>query len=200
MFIGMLLTLGLNQISGFLPLISGTANRFVVLGCDEVGLISELDTNKYFGGCLTVCSGKEDISDGPCSGLGCCETLIPEGMQTYWSSVLSLHNHTTVWSFNKCGYSFLAEEDRFTFRGVRDLIDESFRNTTVNNVPLVLEWGIVNGTCEHAFGKEDLAKYVCQGNTSCSNLDTGVGGYLCTCLPGYEGNPYLVPGCTGKYF
>ncbi|KAI3906154.1 hypothetical protein MKW92_029526, partial [Papaver armeniacum] len=60
------------------------------------------------------------------------------------------------------------------------------------SIPLVLDWVIGNKTCEEA--KDTL---LCQNNSVCVET-TDVLGYRCTCLEGYEGNPYLTPGCQGE--
>ncbi|XP_019187487.1 PREDICTED: wall-associated receptor kinase 2-like [Ipomoea nil] len=53
--------------------------------------------------------------------------------------------------------------------------------------------GIGNLSCKEAQNKSG---YACQANSHCIDSDTGKGGYMCRCDDGYEGNPYLSPGCT----
>ncbi|GAB2229115.1 hypothetical protein Droror1_Dr00023251, partial [Drosera rotundifolia] len=62
-------------------------------------------------------------------------------------------------------------------------------------VPLVLEWTIASTNCSQA--RNDTSNYACQANSECTDIQQGPG-YRCSCLPGYEGNPYLTPGCTEK--
>nr|DAD39472.1 TPA_asm: hypothetical protein HUJ06_013795 [Nelumbo nucifera] len=57
--------------------------------------------------------------------------------------------------------------------------------------PIILDWAIRNKTCKGAGGMEDN---VCGNNTYCTNSTNGPG-YLCHCLEGYQGNPYLPDGC-----
>ena len=74
-------------------------------------------------------------------------------------------------------------------------------NRTANEVPMVIDWSIgelnfssnTRPTCSGA--SKNSTTYACQMNTDCIDLD---GGYRCKCLSGYEGNPYLEPGCTGQ--
>ncbi|KAI3493194.1 hypothetical protein L1887_42155 [Cichorium endivia] len=55
-------------------------------------------------------------------------------------------------------------------------------------VPIIVDWVVG--------GKESCSQATsCKGNTSCNEVDTG--GHRCSCDKGYEGNPYLDPGCQG---
>lgn len=104
-------------------------------------------------------------------------------------------NHTGVWSFNPCGYSFLGEGSRFEFKGLQDLSDLNFNNKILDTVPIVLDWAIGTLSCVEAEKSND---YACLNNSRCVDSSTGLGGYRCACNAGYEGNPYIGPGCQGK--
>ncbi|KAM7478162.1 hypothetical protein LguiA_026375 [Lonicera macranthoides] len=98
-----------------------------------------------------------------------------------------------VVSFNLCGYAFIGDEERFRFGGALDLSDPTFINRTEESVPWVLDWVIANKSCDDAKKSNDFA---CLQNSHCVNSDTGFAGYHCSCNAGFEGNPYLPPGCT----
>lgn len=163
------------------------------MGCDDASIIARINEVNITTACVSFCSAKEEILDGHCTGIGCCQTSMLKGLQGFFASVASLTNHTSVWSFNPCGYAFLAEKDRFTFHS-SDLNDETFENRTIENVPILLDFVIGNKTCSEAQKSNDLA---CHKNNSCVDSDTNLGGYHCSCFEGYEGNPYLEPGCQG---
>ncbi|KAK6152532.1 hypothetical protein DH2020_015167 [Rehmannia glutinosa] len=139
-----------------------------------------------------LCSSSEDLIEGECSGIGCCQTNIPKGLKSFRVNLGTLYSHTKIWSFDTCGYSFLGDPERFEFSGL-DLNDTGFQNRTRQNVPVVLEWAIGGENCSDA---EKFNDFACHGNSFCVDADNGVGGYRCRCLEGYEGNPYLSPGCT----
>ncbi|KAL0451001.1 UNVERIFIED_CONTAM: Wall-associated receptor kinase [Sesamum latifolium] len=167
------------------------ANKFTIVGCDDLALISGRDGSNFTSGCVSLCSAREDLLDGYCTGIGCCQTSIPKGLQSFAGLLGSLGYHTDVWSFNPCGYTFLAEEESFTFHP-SDLQDDTFRNRTIENVPIVLDWVIGNISCSEAQKANGLA---CRENSICTDSDTRLGGYRCSCFEGYKGNPYLEPGC-----
>ncbi|KAH6824754.1 hypothetical protein C2S53_010829 [Perilla frutescens var. hirtella] len=167
-------------------------NRFTVVGCDDLALVAGTSGRNFTTGCLSVCSQKSDLIEGSCTGIGCCQTFIPKGLKTFGSALGSMYNHTEVYSFNPCSYAFLGDPDRFEFSS-SDIQDENFQNRTIQNVPIVIDWAIGNGTCDQATKSGD---YACRDNSVCVDSDTGLGGYRCNCSEGYEGNPYLSPGCT----
>ncbi|XP_039170646.1 wall-associated receptor kinase 2 [Eucalyptus grandis] len=123
---------------------SNTKNKFTAIGCDTVAVIAGSNGNGFSSGCLSVCTGIDDVTDGACDGIGCCQTTIPEMLLNYNASVVSLKNHTNVWSFNPCSYAFLVEDKSFNFSR-EDL--SGMKNTVV---PSVLDWAVWNETCGEA--------------------------------------------------
>nr|GMD43336.1 wall-associated receptor kinase 2-like [Ipomoea batatas] len=53
-----------------------------------------------------------------------------------------------------------------------------------------------NLSCNEA---QKRSGYACQANSYCVDSNIGKGGYMCRCDDGYEGCPYLSPGCTGGF-
>ncbi|KAL8197642.1 hypothetical protein R6Q57_024347 [Mikania cordata] len=173
-------------------------NQFFLIGCDDVALIANPQRVDYTIGCIALCSNREDVLNGSCSGVGCCQTSIPKGFKWYYPGIGTMvANHTTIWSFNPCSYSFLGEQDRFTFHGLSDFLDSGFTNRTRASVPMLVDWVVGNLSCSEARTAGVLA---CQPNSRCVDSDTGVAGYRCVCNDGYEGQPYLEPGCQGMGF
>ncbi|KAJ0087104.1 hypothetical protein Patl1_08239 [Pistacia atlantica] len=168
--------------------ISDTDNKFTAVGCDTEAFVNGSQGEKDFKvGCLSVCDSIDYVSNGSCSGVGCCQTSIPKGLDYVELTVSSYDNHTRVWDFNPCSYAFIVEANQFNFSStyLQDL-----RN--VNSLPVVLDWAIGNETCEQV--KNNMTPYACQGNSTCIDAENG-SGYHCKCLEGYEGNPYLPNGC-----
>ncbi|KAF3951677.1 hypothetical protein CMV_022699 [Castanea mollissima] len=164
-------------------------NKFVAVGCDTFAFLNGILKDEPFTtGCLSKCNDTRNIVNGNCSGIGCCQIDIPEGLTDIDFAAYSFNNHSDVWSFNPCSFAFIIQKDKFSF-------SSAYLTSLQNNetFPMVLDWAIGNETCEVA-RKE--GNYTCGGNSTCSDLKNGSGpGYRCKCKKGYVGNPYLKDGC-----
>ncbi|KAK8671391.1 hypothetical protein V6N13_037987 [Hibiscus sabdariffa] len=167
--------------------ISHTRNKFTAIGCDTIAYItsSRIGLN-YSTGCLTFCGSVNDVINGSCSGIGCCQTAIPRGMRGYEFNFDSRGNHSSVLSFNPCSYGFVVEDGAYNF-SFSDLSDTNFNK---REFPLIFDWSIGTQNCTEA--QRDTQNYACKGNSACIDPDNNAG-YLCKCVDGFQGNPYL--GC-----
>ncbi|KAL3737286.1 hypothetical protein ACJRO7_026111 [Eucalyptus globulus] len=183
---------GYDQSSSFYPWltlakfpISSAKNKFTAVGCDTLPYFHDRREN-FSLGCMSLCGNITNVSNGSCSGVGCCETNIPTDSLNYQISFMSFYKHAYVLDFNPCSYAFVAEIGSYNF-SIGDFKQLRSRKST-----LVLDWAIGKQTCEDA--EKDPASYMCKQNTKCANAENG-SGYKCTCLEGYQGNPYLENGC-----
>lgn len=183
-----------NSASAFLNLayhtVSSTKNKFIVIGCDTFSFIRGVfEGQTYRTACVALCDDITTVRDGRCSGNGCCQLEIPNGLTNIEYEVSSFNNHVNVSSFNPCGYAFLIEEDRFNFSS------KYIRNFPQQRIPLVVDWAIANSTCSAA---ENKTNCICGPNSRKVDFLPDGSKYRCQCLEGFEGNPYLSQGCQGK--
>ncbi|MCL7038008.1 hypothetical protein MKW94_008489, partial [Papaver nudicaule] len=163
---------------------SSTKNRFIGMGCNTwaafLGLESQ-DDNVSGTGCVAVCEREEDdVTDGSCSGVGCCQTSIPDGLQALvWkvgrifpknlSSNYTDYNHNS----NSCSYGLLIETSSFQYSSI---YLKDFKKVSAPVVKL----------------KRTGLSYACGPNTDCIEpAGNKTRGYRCNCRSGYRGNPYL---------
>ncbi|KAI3852210.1 hypothetical protein MKX03_012282 [Papaver bracteatum] len=174
---------------------SSTKNRLFAIGCDitTVSYIADaVDHNNITTFCRSTCDAREKVEEGSCTGSGCCQLTLPKGTNWLHTNVYTSNkNHTEVWSFNPCSYGLLAEQDAYTFHASDLVLSATDFIGKGKGLPLVLDWAIGNRTCEEA---RDSHTFACQENSNCVNSDN-TRGYRCSCYDGYEGNPYLSPGC-----
>ncbi|GFQ01647.1 wall-associated receptor kinase 2 [Phtheirospermum japonicum] len=170
--------------------ISSTLNKFTAVGCDTYALIegSSKGWKQMSTGCVSWCHDIGSVTNGTCSGIGCCQTSIPNGVRDFLVDIRSFRNHTRVRSFNRCGYAFVVEDGAYEFVS-SDL--EDLRNR--KSVPVVLDWSVGNVSCWVA--RNNVSGFACLANHSECVDSSNVVGYRCKCLAGFEGNPYLVDGC-----
>ncbi|KAL1834241.1 hypothetical protein ACET3Z_003892 [Daucus carota] len=175
-----------------------TANVLTVVGCDDyANLYNDRTnfndkTNKPNKVCSATCPPDKEIREEECSGTGCCQA--PITCHTNFSiDLLTYKRHRNVSYFNQCGYAFVGEKSRFRFRGMSHLNDSNFMQK-IADIPIVLDWFIVNQTCGEA--QRDQSSYACKFNNSYCIDATPSRGYRCSCKQGFAGNPYLSPGCS----
>ncbi|XP_040997097.1 putative wall-associated receptor kinase-like 16 isoform X2 [Juglans microcarpa x Juglans regia] len=172
--------------------ISYSKNVLTAIGCDTQGLISSTSSSNknYATGCVLVCDSIDDMVNNSCSGIGCCQTPIPDGIKDFNVRARSPENHSKVSEFNPCSFAFVVEEKAYKFSTL-DLQNMQDKRA----FPLVLDWAVGKQTCKDA--KKNTAGYACKAtNSNCFNSKNGPG-YLCNCFSGYQGNPYLFDGCQG---
>ncbi|XP_073111398.1 wall-associated receptor kinase 2-like isoform X3 [Elaeis guineensis] len=173
---------------------SDNDNKFTVIGCDTLAYIGGQNQRKisYTSGCVSVCQSNKSLTNGACSGIGCCQTSIPKGINFYNVTFDGNFNNSRVWDFNPCSFAVLAESNWFKF-STAYINTTDFNRTNGGRAPMVLDWAIGNETCEVA--QRNTTSYACLSKHSdCFNSSNG-SGYLCNCSRGYEGNPYLADGC-----
>lgn len=179
---------------------SNTHNKFTAIGCDTLAYAKGLtNTGVFESGCVSYCSDTNNVINGSCTGIGCCQSSIQAGLQPLTLQIHTIHNHINVSSFNPCSYAFLADQDfNFNF-SVSDLLKTNFLDRN-KQVPAVVDWMAEwNETCQEA--TRNKADYACLSeNSECYNITINGPGYSCRCSPGYQGNPFVPGGCQGIWY
>ncbi|KAL0314144.1 UNVERIFIED_CONTAM: Wall-associated receptor kinase [Sesamum angustifolium] len=98
--------------------VNNTANKFTIVGCDAYAYVSglRLDGTEYDTGCMALCKREQDLVDGSCNGVGCCQLAdIPKDIWDVQIEMKRFVNYTNFSGFGGCNYAFLAKESAFNF-------------------------------------------------------------------------------------
>ncbi|XP_010246169.1 PREDICTED: uncharacterized protein LOC104589520 [Nelumbo nucifera] len=176
--------------------VSNIRNIFMSVGCEMNGNLYDYMGRVRYISCDSLCLEDTQITGLPCAGLGCCQSSIPKDLSSFWVYIGNYYSFTYNGNASKCAHSVLSEQEWlsshvFDLWTLRNNLDYLQKNRLKNL--LILDWAIRNKTsCVEA--QRVAADYACGSNTHCTNSTNGPG-YLCHCMQGYDGNPYLPSGC-----
>ncbi|XP_027337253.1 wall-associated receptor kinase 1-like [Abrus precatorius] len=174
--------------------LSPNRNKLTVVGVDTAGFVVPYTNteNKYTAPmCLSLYT-KDLLVNGSCSGIGCCQTPIQQGISSfsYYTAMNVINDSSFAQEFSTkpiaCGSAFLVENGSYNF------LEKDLLKLDKEEFPVVVDWAVGNQTCKDSM---NLSSYACKAdNSRCDNATDG-NGYLCRCRPGFQGNPYLPHGC-----
>jgi hypothetical protein len=195
----------------------GSNELVIVRGCDVLAQLTAGESgsggNVTISGCAAFCpglgSGRDllSLSDGRCTGVGCCQMPISIGRSSYDVQYRRLdvsrppeHDPLGLPLVLIAEQGWLQQMAAST-RGAALPV-----NLDETPVPVLLGWAIRstplgqdstplgNSTCSG-----NAARTACRSrHSSCRDVVTAVrSGYVCDCQQGYHGNPYLADGCHG---
>uniref|UniRef100_A0A0E0DD11 Protein kinase domain-containing protein n=1 Tax=Oryza meridionalis TaxID=40149 RepID=A0A0E0DD11_9ORYZ len=168
---------------------SDTANKFIVFGCRMLvylgpGKQNDVGSNLTIG-CAATCGIGDDlvsINGAGCSGIGCCQTNIPKGIQYYkWFD--GRFNTTDIYNWTGCAYAALVETYSFNFSTVYNSLSR-FNDNLGSQPPFVVDWAIGNSTCGQAKTNPDsnilmnvriLESTFAMGNASINRAGIAIG-------------------------
>ncbi|KAI4988230.1 hypothetical protein ZWY2020_029860 [Hordeum vulgare] len=179
--------------------ISNTANELFVLGCNTLfyaskGLRENASSKAYFSGCVAYCNIDQSGRNGECGGIGCCHVNISP-LLTNTRMRFKKWSKAPVDMRRPCSYAFIVENNNYTFQAAD--LRRIPHPAKPWSMPLWLDWAIRDGSNSSSCPVPDKTPgYACASNRSeCAKSING-NGYICKCWNGYEGNPYLIDGCT----
>ncbi|KAH6781377.1 hypothetical protein C2S51_006670 [Perilla frutescens var. frutescens] len=190
-----------------------TDNWLTALGCDDMMVVYGGANGSFVGGgCASYCyeMNYSGLFFGYCPsntyrywpGGGCCQTPISKGTTYLEAQLTDLSGQWRRRKLFSCSYAFVGEKSPYYINYPLNYLNNSAAiipddPTRIVNMKwsLALDWRIGVENCDKA--QRNQTTFACKSNSDCVDFDATVGGYLCSCSEGYQGNPYLTPGCQG---
>ncbi|KAH6801421.1 hypothetical protein C2S52_001885 [Perilla frutescens var. hirtella] len=200
-------------------------NWLTTVGCDILATIFTQDDDEFqrneekFGSsCASYCTNRKDSdAAGFCPDTdigippakGCCITTIPRGITQVKVRLTDIANRFQFEEGNLsyCSYVFIQEkftpnQSNFSFplsylSNPNEFLHNDWSWKTRAPPVVRLDWRInEDKNCSQA-RRNATGRYACRDNSVCVDYDAPgtVGGYLCRCKQGYDGNPYGTGGC-----
>ncbi|KAM5573147.1 hypothetical protein ABKV19_012929 [Rosa sericea] len=155
-------------------------NKFTSVSCGRIASLKPLamKATVLSAACLSICDSLGSILvNNSCGGINCCQTSLPSDLSCAFNISFGplILNDT---SERTCKYAFLVDPEWFTSNSTN-----TSAIAEMDDVPIVLDWSITGGGVIDDT-TEDNASRKCEAEWG-----------PCSCLEGYQGNPYFRGGC-----
>ncbi|CAL5026357.1 unnamed protein product [Urochloa decumbens] len=175
------------------PFAIPAGSSLAVVGCGVKASLFMGESDGEVGSCSVVCV-EDDIMDslphGLCVGIGCCLINIEVDLRAFTLNI------------SRTGRASQLQEQVNAIITDRYSVNSSFQPSETKSdlsgagYPATLTWAIPHPPdCNSAI--KDRANYACVSNHSYC-LDSTIGGYVCFCTEGFNGNPYVFNGCVAN--